>query len=250
MSQKTCTKCNLTKPYSDFYKKKAKTRDGYRPSCKECDKAATQAWYAANSERARAYARENNWKWRAANPEKKYAQNRAWYLANIEKSRASTSKWAKANPDKIKARYLRTYDKEKSRLMANAWRAANPGRANIISSRWRAQNPEKMRECQQNWLNRHPGIQRVWGAARRARVLQAEGSHSTRDIKRLFSLQRGHCAACRKSIKPGYEIDHIIALARGGSNYPSNLQLLCPKCNAQKHAKDPIDFMQSRGYLL
>lgn len=29
-----------------------------------------------------------------------------------------------------------------------------------------------------------------------------------------------------------------------------NLQLLCPTCNQQKNAHDPIDFMQSRGFLL
>lgn len=39
-------------------------------------------------------------------------------------------------------------------------------------------------------------------------------------------------------------------LARGGTNQRTNLQLLCPPCNLSKSAKDPIDFMQSRGFLL
>jgi hypothetical protein len=29
-----------------------------------------------------------------------------------------------------------------------------------------------------------------------------------------------------------------------------NVQLLCATCNLNKNAKDPIDFMQSRGFLL
>jgi hypothetical protein len=29
-----------------------------------------------------------------------------------------------------------------------------------------------------------------------------------------------------------------------------NVQLLCPPCNLKKHAKDPIQFMQERGFLL
>jgi len=36
----------------------------------------------------------------------------------------------------------------------------------------------------------------------------------------------------------------------GGANDRANLQLLCGSCNKSKHAKDPIDFMQSRGFLL
>jgi len=45
-------------------------------------------------------------------------------------------------------------------------------------------------------------------------------------------------------------MDHIVPLAKGGKNIDSNIQLTCPKCNLEKNSKDPIEFMQSRGYLL
>jgi 5-methylcytosine-specific restriction endonuclease McrA len=50
--------------------------------------------------------------------------------------------------------------------------------------------------------------------------------------------------------RTGYHLDHIIPLARGGKNEDRNMQVTCPTCNRQKHSKDPIEFMQSRGYLL
>jgi 5-methylcytosine-specific restriction endonuclease McrA len=47
-----------------------------------------------------------------------------------------------------------------------------------------------------------------------------------------------------------YHIDHIMPLALGGSNTDDNIQLLRQRCNNQKCAKHPVDFMQSRGFLL
>lgn len=69
-------------------------------------------------------------------------------------------------------------------------------------------------------------------------------------IKRLFELQRGCCAACRKKVGKNYHVDHIVALAVGGKHEPTNLQILCSSCNVRKWIKDPIEFMQSQGYLL
>lgn len=77
----------------------------------------------------------------------------------------------------------------------------------------------------------------------------ADGSYARADIDRLHRLQRGKCAGC-KCVLVKYHIDHVTPLALGGSNWPSNLQLLCPTCNMQKNAKPPIKWQQERGYLL
>lgn len=52
-----------------------------------------------------------------------------------------------------------------------------------------------------------------------------------RDI-RLLVLSIGRCLYCG-SVE-SLEVDHIIPVSRGGSNYRSNLQCLCRSCNARK----------------
>jgi 5-methylcytosine-specific restriction enzyme A len=54
----------------------------------------------------------------------------------------------------------------------------------------------------------------------------------------VFQRDNHQCQSCGRSTK--LAIDHIIPLAKGGSNDISNLQTLCTSCNSQKkHYFDP-----------
>lgn len=85
---------------------------------------------------------------------------------------------------------------------------------------------------------------------RRARLKGATGDHTEEQVLDLLKKQRYKCACCRQCIKSGHHKDHIVALARGGSNDIFNIQILCATCNLRKKAKDPIDFMQQNGFLI
>ena len=114
----------------------------------------------------------------------------------------------------------------------------------------RARNPERHREVYKAWAQANPEKRTATANKRRARLTGAGGTYTAEDIKAIYKAQRGRCGYCRASLKAGYEVDHIKAIARGGTNDRSNLQLLCETCNRRKHALDPIEFAQRMGLLL
>jgi len=98
--------------------------------------------------------------------------------------------------------------------------------------RYRSENPDKVREFTQS------RSRRKFGRLPRGTVSD------------LFSLQRGRCAVCREKLPKSFHVDHRVPLVAGGKHERGNVQLLCPSCNVRKNAKDPIKFMQERGFLL
>lgn len=67
-------------------------------------------------------------------------------------------------------------------------------------------------------------------------------SLSTRARLDLFLQAQGRCASCTLPIAPGkgWDIDHIIPLALGGSDTPDNLQILCKACHSTKTVKQDL----------
>ena len=139
---------------------------------------------------------------------------RAYYKANKDSEKEKKRAYYEANKDS---------EKEKQR----AWKAANKDKIQA----WHLANPEKARNA-------------------KAKRLAAPGVITPGWIPKLLELQRWTCAVCNVDLRFGYHLDHIYPIARGGLNTDYNLQALCPTCNLQKNDKDPIDFMQSRGFLL
>ena len=77
MKQKVCTKCEETKPTSEF-NKNSKAKDGLRTYCRSCTQKASNQYYAVNKERLLEYKSQ----WNAANKERKAETTRQWNKAN------------------------------------------------------------------------------------------------------------------------------------------------------------------------
>lgn len=117
------------------------------------------------------------------------------------------------------------------------------GGAEASKARAKPKMAAKLRE----YRKRNPAKVREWSQKRSS---AKTGRLPRGTVAKLLKLQREKCAICKCSLKAGYHVDHINPLARGGAHAALNIQLLCPPCNVRKSAKDPIEFMQSRGFLI
>lgn len=133
------------------------------------------------------------------------------------------------------------------------WNLLNPEKAQALkikSAEWKKQNKEKIQinDC----LYRASNIDsyRIYEHNRRNRKKYNGGKLSKDLSQKLFILQKGKCPCCKKLLGNDYHLDHIVPLALGGANEDWNMQLLRSTCNLNKSAKHPIEYMQSKGFLL
>lgn len=105
-------------------------------------------------------------------------------------------------------------------------------------------------DCVKSWAkkNRLRPPKDTSNKARKELLARAEGACTPDDIWRIYRQQQGRCAACKEEKR--LTVDHIVAITKGGTNHPKNIQLLCRPCNSRKGNKNPVDFMRSTGVLL
>lgn len=217
VATKVCTKCGETKPLSAYWALAA-SKDGRAWYCKQCSSSASANWRKANKETLKISKAEHH----AAKKDHYNAKSKEWYRANLEYARGKLKEYRDAHVEELRA----------------------------YSVEWRKNNLEKSRSGVAEYQAKHPEMRKASRQNRRAKIKQADGVITKSVVLKLLKLQRGKCAVCKCEASGNYHIDHIYPLSKGGSNVIENLQLLCPACNLSKSAKHPIDFMQSKGFLL
>ncbi len=150
------------------------------------------------------------------------AAAKAWYERNAEVKRAYARQWRKEHKAE-KREYARQYNR------------ANREGHNVRRKRYEANHPEMVRARQQ-WKDYKKRARSVSGS-RQATVLWFRERQEAADLR---------CEYCDKVVMAGqWEADHIVPVARGGSNKPSNLAVACIKCNRDKAAKDVLEWIEA-----
>lgn len=88
-----------------------------------------------------------------------------------------------------------------------------------------------------------PGIRQ-----RKARIKGAVGSFTNADIALIREEQGNRCPGCLLAFSETVKatIDHFVPIEKGGTNAPSNIQLLCLSCNCSKRHSDWESWQQAR----
>ena len=70
--------------------------------------------------------------------------------------------------------------------------------------------------------------------------------NSPKNRTQLYGEQGGNCAGCSTHFEPRhFDVDHIIAKAKGGTDHIENLQLLCGSCNSIKGDRG-MDYLRAK----
>lgn len=245
----TCKKCCIEKPDDGFHRL-AKSKSGRQERCKACvseymtarywanrekDLISSKARYFANREPRLAYARA----YRTKNLLKEKTKKAARYLLNRETVVAKMKIYNEANKDKISAINKARYRKNHAHYVKKARAKREANRGVFAAARRQHYEKNKLHEktTHRLWCLANREREQAHRQNRRAREQSANGSFTSQDVLDLFERQQGRCAYCRVTIQKDFHVDHVIPLAKGGSNWPSNLALACESCNLSKGHK-------------
>lgn len=128
---------------------------------------------------------------------------------------------------KLNPAYMRWYYAQHRREIIDRARAhaiANPDRRKVIEAEYRERNRAACR---------------ARNKAMKARRAQAPGTATVEQLQARWDFYGGRCYLCGD---PAVEWDHVLPLARGGSDWPSNQRPSCGPCNRSKGVLPVLTF--------
>ena len=214
---KTCTKCHLQKPFSEFYKH-CEGKNGLRPDCKSCTKISQQKYNRTHKAKIRELGRQ----WAKRNPDK----IRLYALRDRLKRPNYHHEYHKRNSEKINAR---------SRL----WHHENRERARKRRLKYYANNKERVDAGRNEWKkNNHDRV--MASNHKRLALLRGASSGEVFTRNEIYKRDNGICHLCHRKVnKNKFVIDHLVPVSLGGEHSRRNVATAHPKCNAKRYNTGP-----------
>lgn len=225
---------------TEFFSPEKKSADRLEYRCKACLAAKAKAYVNKNPEKVKATKKQyreshkdeitqyNAEYQRRLPKEKKREYDQRYYERHVDDLRVKARKYRTENLDR-----LREYDKHRTRSPESLERARARNRARSKTTEGRLKQMVHVRN-------------------RRARLQNADGKHTQKDIQEMFEEQNGLCAYCGIrifwEIPRDIHVDHIMPVSRGGSNDTSNLCLTCSDCNWSKNDSTVDEWVSRRDW--
>jgi 5-methylcytosine-specific restriction endonuclease McrA len=183
-------------------------------------------YHAANAIKRRTAAK----KWSAEHYEQYLRNKRASWARHKARLNEARREARKADPDKFRALEKRS----KSRPEVRALKLERDRLKYVLN---REAHIAYVKEYQKTNAEKLAPYKKLRGINRRARNANACGSCSVLQWKQRYLFYGGRCAYCWLELDfSEAQMDHVKALARGGSNWASNIVPACGPCNVSKNA--------------
>ena len=218
---------------------------------RESHRIHCRTYYQRNRERINSAKRAKRAAARALNPpppprfpntpEGRRARRRAWLASLTEeqlteyraRKRASLKRWETNNRDRHLAgrRARRERNRDQRSAAYRAWYERN--REQLLErKRVRLRGPEREHVL---------ALARIAASRRRARKHASQGKYTQGEWELLVRQADGRCNYCGER-SDDLQPDHVIPLARGGSNQIDNIVPACRECNQRKHTQTADEF--------
>lgn len=237
ITEKRCTQCGVVKPLSEFPIGK-RYAGGYRPQCCAC-KLANDADYRRrkgvtplpvirDGERKRC---SRCGEWKLMNSENFHKSHRTpdGYAGKCRECAADYGKQHRSeNATEYKHKASLKYQRSRDQIISK-------------SRKYYADNKARRKQQIGDWKRFNAGKVRAYAERRRTRA-NLVGTFTADDVLIQYRSQRGKCWHCGKPVGDDYHVDHLIPLARGGTNDARNIVISCPFCNMSRGAKLPQEW--------
>ncbi len=169
----------------------------------------------------RCYTRQRMSKWRAENPEQlEKAKMRARSPEARERNKKAVKKYQETHREEINERSRERQALPERKKYSRLWREKNRERLKQVVRTWHVTNIEKVR------TNRH---------RRRARLAGTDSPGVPPEVfEEKCREAEGRCRYCFIACDD-LTREHVVPIARGGRDEPSNVIPVCPRCNKSKN---------------
>lgn len=225
---KRCARCKQEKPATlEYFGKHAKTRDRLNSWCRTCVNSYYREKQGKSPRQKQIEHELLTGTRRCSHCKEYYPATREYFGANPE-NRYGLQSWCLTCCNERATKYWRDNPDVRHR--------------HKITSRELNKKPEVRQHTNKRGRERYAKNPRraehnARSHKRRALKMGAEGSHTAADIETQYRAQKGLCWHCGKELNGKYEVDHLIPLDKGGTNWPNNLFCSCRECNRSKGAK-------------
>lgn len=141
----------------------------------------------------------------------------AWYSSTLKARRRAE-------------RCYRNRNRERLLLLAKDYHRQHAGQRSAYMRLFKSRRPTYWAD----WLRKNRWRARLQRQKRRAFERAAPGKFTLLDVADLLQIQKGLCAYCCEPLTETFQIDHIIPISKGGTNYPNNIACACRTCNRLK----------------